>query len=120
MIDQFSRSVTNLTGQVRSFRANIESEDAKSLARDADTCEIVLKQLCTRVEQQKVDLNEHYTQLATITDSLQLAKSGIQQKIEKASWTERPIWMGSLSSVNAALRIASSLAQQALGRRKLA
>jgi hypothetical protein len=57
--------------------------------------------------------NEHYTKLVTITGSLQHAKSDIQQKIEKASWDERPLWMGSLSSVNAALRLASSLSQQA-------
>jgi hypothetical protein len=120
MIDPFARSVTNLTGQVRSFQANLEREDAATLARDAGTCETVLKQLCTRVEQQRVDLNDHYTQLVTITGSLQHAKSDIRQKIEKASWDERPIWMGSLSSVNAALRLASSLAQQALGRRKFA
>jgi hypothetical protein len=124
MIDQFSRSVANLTGHVRSFGASITNDEstvsAGEVAKCAGSCESALKQLSLCAEQQKVDLNPHYTQLIVITDGLKTAKSSIQQKIERADWDERTALMTSLGSVNAALKTASGLTSKVFTRKKSA
>ncbi len=42
MIDSFSRSVIRLTGQARSFQANIADETVENLVKDANGCETSL------------------------------------------------------------------------------
>ncbi len=109
MIDPFSRSVIRLTGQARSFQANIADESVEDLVKYADTCETALQQLYTYAEKQKVDINQYYPQIASIEGSLQRAKKQIQQKVDNAEPSQRPLWMQSLGSVNVALRLASGL-----------
>jgi hypothetical protein len=109
MIDSFSRSVIRLTGQARSFQANIAAESVENLVKDANGCETTLQQLYTYAEKQKIDVNQYYPQIASIEESLQGARTQIQQKIDLAEPGKLPLWMQSLGSVNIALRLASGL-----------
>jgi len=109
MIDPFSRSVIRLTGQARSFQTNIADESVEDLAKSADACETTLQQLYTYAEKQKIDVNQYYPQIASIEESLQGARTQIQNKIDLAEPGKRPLWMQSLGSVNVALRLASGL-----------
>src|SRR5450432_3700417 len=107
MIDSFSRSVIRLTGQARSFQTNIAAESVENLVKDANGCEASLQQLYTYAEKQKIDVNQYYPQIANIEESLQGARTQIQQKIDLAEPGKLPLWMQSLGSVNIALRLAS-------------
>lgn len=109
MIDPFSRSVIRLTGQARSFQTNIADESVEDLAKSADACETTLQRLYTYAEKQKIDINQYYPQIASIEESLQGARTQIQEKIDLAEPGKRPLWMQSLGSVNVALRLASGL-----------
>ncbi len=113
MIDPFSRSVIRLTGQARSFQANIADDSVEDLVKYADTCETALQQLYTYAEKQKIDINQYYPQIASIEGSLLRARKQIQQRIDDAEPSKRPLWMQSLGSVNIALRLASGLTRLA-------
>ncbi len=115
MIDPFSRSVIRLTGQARSFQANIADDSVEDLVKYADTCETALQQLYTYAEKQKIDINQYYPQIASIEGSLLRARKQIQQRIDDAEPSKRPLWMQSLGSVNIALRLASGLTRLARG-----
>ncbi len=113
MIDPFSRSVIRLTGQARSFQANIADESVEDLVKYANTCETALQQLYTHAEKQKIDINQYYPQISSIEGSLLRARKQIQQKIDDAEPSKLPLWMQSLGSVNIALRLASGLTRLA-------
>jgi hypothetical protein len=118
IVDQFAKSVTKLTGQVRAFEENFANEDAEMFMEDTQSCETALQQLYDYAKREEPDLKRCYPQLETIADCLKLAKNHVKQKMETVDLSERSVWIKSLDSISTALRTVDGLKHLAQGIRR--
>ena len=118
LVDQFTKSVTKLTGQVRALEESFANEDAQTFMEDAGSCETALQELYSYAKREELDLNRYYHDLKNIADGLRLVQTHARQQMETVYLSERSAWKKSLDLINSALRTVNSLTSLAQASRR--